>query len=301
MELWISFTVAGAFLQNLRSVLQKHLKGRLSDLGATYVRFLYALPFALIYVWALNEFGGKPFPETNGPFLLYCALGGLSQILFTFLLIYLFGFRNFTVGTTLSKTEVVQIAILGFLILGDEITLIAALAVGLAFIGVMVLSAAQSKLTFRALIGGLGERSTVIGLVCGAFLGGSVVFYRGAALALGVDDAVMAAAFTLAAGLLMQVPAMGLYLLVKEPRTLRGVVVYWKPSLSVGVMGVAASICWFTAFTLENAAYVRALGQIELIFTFMASWLFFREKSDKAEVLGILMIAASILILVLAR
>ena len=57
---------------------------------------------------------------------------------------------------------------------------------------------------------------------------------------------------------------------------------------------------WFTAMTLENAAHVRALGQVELVFTFIASWFFFRERSTGLEIGGVLLIVAGILIL-LAR
>ena len=48
IELWIPITVVAAFMQNLRSALQKHLKAKLSTGGATYVRFLFALPFAAV-------------------------------------------------------------------------------------------------------------------------------------------------------------------------------------------------------------------------------------------------------------
>ena len=65
MELWIPITIAAAFLQNLRSALQKHLKGRLSTVGAAYARFLYAWPFALVYVWGLHEIGGLAWPAPN--------------------------------------------------------------------------------------------------------------------------------------------------------------------------------------------------------------------------------------------
>lgn len=301
MELWIPITVAAAFMQNARSALQKHLKGRLTTLGATYVRFLYAAPFALLYVAVLNGAGGKALPEPNGMFLLYAALGGVSQIVFTGLLMWLFSFRNFAVGTTFSKTEVVQIAILGFLIIGDTLSALAALAIGIAAIGVMVLSAGQTNITARSLLTSLAEKATLIGLASGAFLGASVVFFRGASLALGHDDFVMAAAFTLAVALIIQTVVMGLYLAVREPGTLKAVFVHWRWSLAVGVAGVLASIGWFTAFTLENAAHVRAVGQIELIFTFIASIFFFGEKSNRAEVAGILLVAAGIVMLILVR
>ena len=301
MELWIPFTIGGAFFQNLRSAMQKHLKGQLSTGGATYVRFIYALPFALIYLWVLLQYGGYQLPQWNWTFLIYCLAGGISQILFTFVLIWLFSFRNFAVGTTLSKTEVVQIAILGLILLGDTLSLGAAVAIGLSLFGVMALSLAQSKITLSNLISGLLEKPTLVGLLCGAFLGASVVFFRGAGLALGDTPAVIRAAYALAVSLVMQVAIMGVYLKWREPGELTKVVRNWKPALSVGVSGVLASICWFTAFTMQNAAYVRALGQIELVFTFIASIFFFKEKTSAMEFVGILLIVAAILILILAR
>jgi drug/metabolite transporter (DMT)-like permease len=300
-ELWIPITIGGAFFQNLRSALQKHLKGRLSTGGATYVRFLYALPFALLYCWSLYTYGGYELPQWNGLFLIYCLAGSISQILFTFVLIYLFSFRNFAVGTTLSKTEVVQIALLGLILLGDTLSIGAAIAIGLSLIGVMVLSLAQSKISIRNLVAGLTEKPTLVGLLCGAFLGASVVFFRGAGLALGDGPAVMRAAFALAVALVIQTVIMGIYLKWREPGEIIKVVRCWKPALSVGASGVLASICWFTAFTLQNAAYVRAVGQIELVFTFIASIFFFKEKTTPMEYLGIFLVVAAILIMILAR
>ena len=68
IEYWIPITVAAAFLQNMRSALQKHLKGRLTTLGAAYVRFSHSWPFSVLYVWGLYEWGGMALPETNGMF-----------------------------------------------------------------------------------------------------------------------------------------------------------------------------------------------------------------------------------------
>jgi len=265
------------------------------------VRFLYAAPFALAYMAGLHLAGGVPLPEPNATFLAYVVLGGLSQILFTFLLLWLFSFRNFAAGTTFSKTEVVQIAVLGFLVLGDTLTVAGGAAILLAATGVLLLSAAQTNVSVATLVTSLGEKSTLIGLASGAFLGASVVFFRGASLSLGYDGFAMAAAFTLAVAVVFQTVIMGLWLAWKEPATLKAVVVEWRWSLAVGIAGMLASVGWFTAFTLENASYVRAVGQIELIFTFVASIFFFREKTNGKEVAGILLVAAGILMLILTR
>ena len=301
MELWIPITIFAAFMQNLRSATQKYLKGKLTSLGAAYVRFLYAWPFAVIYVFGVQAYTGDPWPEPNATFLMYSVLGGLSQIIFTVLLMWLFSFRNFAVGTTFSKTETVQVALLGLIILGDTLTWVPILAIVISVIGVMALSLGQQKLTLGTLVSGMSERSTLLGLVCGAFLGASVVFFRGAALALDYENIWLAAAYTLAISVVIQTIAMGAYIAWKEPQTLKAVMVNWRWASVVGVSGVLGSIGWFTAFTMENAALVRAVGQIELVFTFIASIFIFREKTNRMEVLGILLVVGAILLLLLGR
>ena len=127
-----------------------------------------------------------------------------------------------------------------------------------------------------------------------------MVFYRGGALSLGGDGFIMQAAFTLAVSVVLQTVMMGAYLAFRERDQLKAVIVHWRPSLSVGVAGFLASVFWFSAFTLQNAAYVRALGQIELVFTLIASSVFFRESLNRQELLGIILIVGGILVLVLA-
>jgi len=301
IELWIPLTIAGAFFQNLRSALQKHLKAHLSTAGATYVRFFYAWPFSLLYLWGLMHFGGFELPRLNTLFFIYCVLGGASQILFTFLLVWLFSFRNFAAGTIYSKTETVQVAVLGLLILGDPLSIGAVIAIFVSLIGVLALSVAETRITFGNLVTSLYGKTTLIGLACGASLGASVVFFRGAALALGGEGFLMQAATALTVAVVIQTITMGIYLALREPGQLKAVLVHWRPSLSVGVAGALASICWFSAFTLQNAAYVRALGQIELVFTILISTIFFREKIKSLELVGIFFIVAGILILILTR
>ncbi len=300
-ELWIPVTLAAAFAQNLRSALQRHLKGRLSNAGAAYVRFFYALPLALAYVWGLQALGGLALPEANPRFLVYCLLGGVAQILFTALLLWLFQFRNFAVGTTFSKLEVVQVAILGAVLLGDSLSGAAVLAIAISAVGVVALSIGQSRITVRTLLAGLWSKPTLIGLTSAVFLGASVVFFRGASLALEHPDVAMAAAFTLAVSLLIQTLLMGAYLRLREPGEFTRVLVNWRWAGAVGVTGVLASIGWFSAFTMQNAAYVRALGQVELVFTFVASTVVFRERVDWRETLGIVLVVAGIVLLLLTR
>lgn len=300
LELWIPITIAAAFFQNLRSALQKHIKGRLSTAGAGYARFVYAWPFALVYVWGLNAGFGLAMPTPNWWFLAYCLLGGVTQILFTVLLIHLFSFRNFAVGTTFSKLELVMVAVLGAAILGDGLGPVAILAIVISVAGVMCLTMDEANITLRRLLAGLVETPTLIGVLCAACLGASVVFFRGGALSLNHDSLAMAAGYTFAVSVVLQTLIMGAWLRWREPGQLTRVLQEWRLAGQVGVVGALASVFWFTAFTIQNAAYVRALGQIELVFTFIASVLFFRERVSRWEVIGIVLVVGAILLLILA-
>ena len=299
LELWIVATIIAAFFQNLRSALQKHLKGKLSTSGAAYARFLYALPVALLCLWGVTQLGGVNIPDINNKFLLYCLLGGVAQIVFTVLLLWMFSFKSFAVGTTFSKLEIVMIAILGAVVLGDSLNGYAIVAVVLSAVGIVALSLGQSKISLTTMLSGLTEKATLIGLVCAAWLGGSVVFYRGAALALDTDSSIMAAAYTLFISLIMQTLIMGVYLRLREPGEFSRVLINWRWASLVGVAGTLASMGWFTALALQNASYVRALGQIELVFTFAATTLVFGESVSKIEFVGIILVIAAILLILL--
>ena len=299
LELWIPITLAAAFFQNLRSALQKHLKGRLSTVGAGYSRFVYALPVVALYVIALNQLAGQTLPSFNGKFLLYCLLGGVCQILFTVTLLKLFSYQSFAVGTTFSKLEVIVVALLGVIVLGDGLSGFAMIAIGISVLGLFALSLGQAKISLGALLRGVAQKQTATGLLCAAWLGGSSVFFRGASLSLEYPDFMMSAAFTLLISLIIQTVLMGGYLLAREPGEIGQVFRHWRWAGLAGITGALASICWFSAFTLENASYVRALGQIELLFTFIATTLVFRERVSRAELVGIVLICLGILILLL--
>jgi len=299
MEVWIPITICAAFFQNIRTALQKYLKGRLSTGGATYVRFFYGLPFALIYLWALHEFGGFEFFTPTQEFAVYVVVGGLSQILATALLVALFALRNFAIGTTYSKTETVQAAVFGVVLLGDSLSTPALIAIGISLVGIMLISASGSRLTVREVLVGWTGKSALFGLLSGGLFGVSAVSYRAAALSLGGDGAIMQAATALAYVLLFQTIAMTLYLIVFEKGQLSTVVRNWRIAGWVGVTGMLGSVGWFTAMAMQNAAYVRAVGQIELVFTFLISYFYFKEKTNKNEAAGVALIVIGILVLVL--
>ena len=301
MPLWIPITLVAAFLQNIRSSLQKYLKGRMGTTGATFVRFGFGMPFVLVLVGILHFYSGYAFPPIGPRFLVWVTVGALSQIAATFVLVHLFSFRNFAVGTAYSRTEPVQAAILGLIFLGEGISKPAVAAIAISMVGVMLISVARDKFSLTALITSLGQRIAVLGLISGAFFGLSAVSYRAASLALAGPNFIMQGAVTLAFSISIQTMTMMIWMYLREPDQFALIRKAWRSSLIVGIVGATASFGWFTAMTLQNAAIVKALAQVELIFTFATTVFFFREKINRLEVLGCLFVVAGILVLVLFR
>ncbi|MBJ2151502.1 DMT family transporter [Paracoccus sp. IB05] len=297
MEIWIPITLAGAFLQNLRSAAQKHLKGAMGTTGATFVRFGFGLPVALLMLAGMLASGRGPLPVPQIDFAVWVLLGALSQIAGTFLLIHLFSFRNFAVGTAYSRTEPAQAALFGLIFLGERVTPGALAAIAISVAGVMLISVAHVQGGWRSLLTSVFSRNALIGLGSGATFGGSAVSYRAASLSLGGPDFLTQATLTLVATLVVQVVVMGGWMLWREREEFSRIAKAWKVSLFAGVCGAGASLCWFSAMTLQNAAVVKALGQIELLFTFAATVFFFREKIAPREVTGSLLITGGILVL----
>jgi drug/metabolite transporter (DMT)-like permease len=297
--LWIPLTIAAAFLQNVRSALQKHLKDRLGTTGATFVRFGYGFPFALLYLAGLVVFTDLPVPMLNAKFIAIVMIGGLAQILATGLLVSLFDKRNFAVGTTYSKTETVQAAIFGIIFLGETVSLNATIGILVSLAGVIAISVARNPIGLRAIATSWTERPALIGLASGAAFGVAAVSYRGASLSLGGEGFIMQASVTLAFVLVFQTIVMAAYMAVREPAELRASLGAWRVAIWVGLSGAIASIGWFTAMTIQQAALVRALGQIELVFTISASTLIFRERIVRLEFIGIVLVVAGIIILLL--
>ncbi|MFC3723312.1 DMT family transporter [Neoaquamicrobium sediminum] len=299
MELWIPITVAAAFLQNLRSAAQKHLKAVMGTTGATFVRFGFGLPFALLFLLVLSRLAGYQIPSPNGTFLFWVAVGAFGQIGATFLLIHLFSYRNFAVGTAYSRTEPAQTALFALLFFGERVTGGTLLAIAVSVFGVMLISVAHMHMSWRNLVASIFARNALIGLASGTLFGIAAVAYRAASLALGGPNFMMQAAVTLAWTITLQTLVMGGWMLWKDRAEIGRIGKAWKVSLFTGFVGATASFGWFMAMTLQQAAVVKALAQIEMLFTFTASVFFFKEKINRLETAGCLLIVAGILILVL--
>ena len=294
MDPWIPITIFAAFCQNLRSALQRRLAEALSPEAASYVRFCFALPFVAFGVLALAWPGASALPSANAGFLAFVAIASLAQALATVALIRSFGLRNFAVGTAYSKTETVQTAAFGFVIAGEGVSALAAAGIAVSLGGVLLLSVRNRLRDVLA-----PGRGAWLGIAAGGGFGIAAVCYREAALALPSGEFFVRAAVTLLAATLMQTTGMGAWLAVRQPGALMQAARAWRTAIWVGLTGAAASAAWFSAMALERAAYVRALGQIELLFAFAAAAFFLRERVRKREALGAALVAAGLILIVL--
>lgn len=295
MALWLPITVAAALVQTLRFMLQRQLRGvGLSTGGATFSRFVFAAPLAGGLAVAVAAREGIA-PDFSAAFWAFAIAGGVAQIVATFCTVALFHERNFAVGIGFTKTETVLVAAFSALILGEPVDPMGLIAIAVGVVGVLLLTRAKGAGEPRVF-----NRATLLGLLAGAFFGISAVGYRGATQLLPEGSFFLRAAVTLACVTAFQTIAMALWLRLREPGELRRVGAAWRRTLPVGITGMLGSLGWFTAFALQNAAYVRAVGQVEVVFTILASWLVFRERLTARELGGIALVVASLLLIVLS-
>ena len=298
IETWIIISVLAAFSQNIRSTYQKKLKSKMSNISSTYTRFLFGLPFVFIYFYFLYNYTNSTFliENININFLKLCTLGGVSQIIATFLLIKIFSNNNFSVATSYSKTEPIQAALIGFIILSETISFAGLIGIIIGVIGIIITS-----INLKDLKSSFKNYSVIYGLFSGSLFGLSAVLFRSASHSLYSQDYLLTSAFTLLIAISIQTFILTVFILFRDIKQFYVIFFNLSDGLIVGFFGALASVCWFYAMSIQNVAYVRAVGQIELIFSLLISYLYFKEKISLNQIFGIFTIFTSLIIILLFR
>lgn len=296
MDSWIIATLLAALFQTARFALQKGLKtAGLSAVGATWARFLWSFPLLWLILGLWLVVTGAAVPPLTVAFWGYALMGGVAQILATVAVVALFSLRNFAVGITLKKTEVLQTVLVGWLILGETVSPLGFAALLIGLVALLFLSDATGVMDLRA----LGSKAMVLGLAAGAAFAFAGVGYRAATLQMGDGPVLLRAAVALALVTALQSAIMAAWLGWRDRAEMARVLAAWRPGLAVGVTSLAGSYCWFIAFAQQTAAYVYALGQVELLFSVLGGALFFGERLSAREFAGIALLMVSIVFLVL--
>ena len=108
----------------------------------------------------------------------------------------------------------------------------------------------------------------------------------------------MAATTVLVAGLAVQTAVLLVWLALFDRAGLKAILRLWRASLLAGFMGALASQLWFVAFALTDAARVRTLALVEVLFAQAASLKLFRERPTPREWLGMALIVAAAAMLI---
>src|SRR5436190_6831366 len=291
--LWALFTVIAAASQTLRNAAQRELTATLGTVGATHVRFLFGFPFALVFLAVVMAASGAALPRPGAVYWAWVLDGALTQIAATALMLAAMSDRSFVVVYAYIKTEPVQVALFGLIILGDVVTPGMAAAILIATTGVVIMALKPGTTT--------DLKATLLGLAAGAMFAVSAIGFRGAILSLGLPSYLMAATFTLTIGLLIQSALLSLYLAVRDRAVLRAIVRAWRPSLLAGFLGALASQFWFLAFALATAASVRTLALVEVLFAQGIARFFFKQATTPREALGIVLIVFGVALLIWAH
>lgn len=287
--LWIPATILASLLQTARNLAQRSLTDVIGVVGATQVRFLFGLPFAIIFL-AAACLGLQTLPPAIGLASFgYTAWGALAQIAATALMLATMRERSFAVTTAYTKTEPVQVALFGAALLGDALTLWKFIAIAIATAGVIVVSWKPGEKLTRA-----GMRPAVLGIVSGACFALSAVGFRGGIQALPEGSFLIRASTILVLGLGLQTLLLVVYMLVADRPALILSLKSWRRSLSAGFLGAAASQFWFIGFSLTSAANVRTLGLIEVPLAQIASRKLFAEGTSRRELTGMAMIVGGV-------
>ncbi len=299
MPLWIPITIAAALFQNIRTTMQQKIRGILSVDGANFVRYLYGAPLALGML-AILVFGtGRHIPHITLAFLGLVTIAGVAQIVATSLMIHAFSLRNYAVGTVYSKTETVFVALFATFIAHEPLKLGAWIGILICLGGVAILSVRGKFSDVRSVLADLTHKGALFGILSGAIFAIAAGTIREASKLLPDGDFMIRGITVLACMNTIQIVLMGLYLARRDRPQLGKVWFNWRSSIWVGIFSVLGSAGWALAMTLENAALVRAVGQIELVFTFIASHLVLKERPSTGEGIGsILVVGGGVLILI---
>jgi drug/metabolite transporter (DMT)-like permease len=290
--MWIPITLAAATFQILRTSRQHQLGSVLSTNGAGFVRYLYGAPLALILTAISFGVLGRAVPEIPPRFWIVITVAGMAQILGTLALLRSFALRDFALGTVYAKTEVIQVAIIGAVVLAEPLQPVGWGGALICTVGVAWLAGRGSLST---LIQRAGDPAALMGIAAGGLFGAAAVGIRAASGSLGQAPAWDRAVLTLTVMLVIQTLVNGAYLASRDRGQITQVVRHWRLAVPVGILSLAGSTGWALAVTLENAAKVRTLGQVELVIAFAISHRRLGERHTAKEFMATALVLIGIL------
>ncbi len=291
--LWIPATVLAAAFQVARNALQRGLMPKTGPWGATLVRFLFGLPFSLVFVAAAFALTPGARPRFGPAFWSAAMVGALAQVLATAALLVAMRRAGFAVGTAMQQSSLPLAAVVGLVWYHDRLSPLAWFGVAVATAGLLVLTWPRRASGPQPISGG------AFGLLSGLCFGFSLNGFRHAGLALEPHHPIVSALTSVAVVQTVQTLGLLVVLLLRDRGALRAIAVGWRDSLAAGLCGALASAGWFVALALSPAAPVRALGVIEAPFAAIAGRRLFSERLHPTQIFAGAAVLAGVLLTML--
>ena len=287
--LWIILTAAAAPLQVARNALQRGLVGDAGPWGATLVRFLFGLPFALLIFAVVAALTPDAAPRLSWRFVIAVVAGAAGQVAATAALLVAMRRSGFAVATFMQQSSLPLAALMG-LAVGDALSLQAWAGVAATTAGLAVLSWPKAGADKGAAHGAL------FGLASGLAFGMTLNAYRQAGVALDPAHPLFAATASVCVAQTLQSAGLLTFLALTRPAALRAVAASWRQSLGAGFFGAAASACWFAALAMAPAGAVRAVGVIEAPIAAAAGRRLFKERLTLRQAIGGALTACGVMV-----
>lgn len=297
IPLWVVVTLAAATAQTARNAMQRHLTAALGTLGATLVRFLYGLPFAALFLGAVVLATGEGVPAPTISFVALVTFASIGQIVATALMLAAMRVTSFSVTVAYTKTEPVQVALFGFIWLGERLSLVSVAGIVAATVGVIMVSHVAGS----ALLRGLLARPALLGLASAAAYAAAAVGFKAAILSLGEGPRLLHATTTLVWSLSVQSAVLVGILAVTQPAAILASAKAWRQSAFAGLMGALASQLWFLGFTLTTTANVRTLGLVEVPLAQLVSRRMIAETVTGRQIAGMALMTGGVAALLLSH
>lgn len=289
--LWVWFTLLAGLMQACRNAFQKQLSLTVPTLGVTLARFIFASPLALLYLcWHAYISPQSIIPEFNPSFVMYVLLASLAQVLATSLMVQLFRLKNYAIGAGLAKSEAVLTAILGVLFFATPINVLGWVGIFIGTVAIFLMTGIKNLREFS-------WQTLLLGLASGLSFALTSLWVREASLALNLP-ALVSASWVLFSVLTLQAVGLTLYLWFKQKRTLALLWQYKTLTIATSVFAFFGSLGWFSAMSLQHVAFVKTVGQIEVVFMLLISYFIFKERLKIQDFLGlILIVIAGVLVI----
>lgn len=276
-------------MQTWRNGLQSKLSQHVDTSGVTLSRFLFAAPIAGIYLFILYQYPTQntalSLPEYSLTFVRFVLIAAVMQIIATSLMVVLFKQKNFAIGAGLAKSEALVAGVLGTFFFGSQLTMLGWAGIFVGTISIFVLSGLLQK-------GNFSLKTVFIGLACGSSFALTSLYVREASHELDLPF-VYGAAWVLFWVILVQTIALSIFIGVKNPKVFGQLRAHPGLTVATSLTSCIGSIGWFTAMALQHVAYVKTLGQIEVLFTILLSIFWLKQPVKKHEVWGLLLISTA--------